>query len=324
MASAIALASLLGAAPIDRPRIIFDTDMGNDIDDALALAMLHSFTSRQEADLIGVTITKDNRWSAPFVDLVNTFYGRPQIPIGVVKSGKTPEDSPYIQVPAQRKNANGSFVYPHQLQDGNQATDAVLLLRKLLKDQPDGSVIIVQVGFSTNLARLLETDRDLIAKKVKLLSTMAGNFEKQEPEYNVKIDIAAAQKVFAHWPTPIIASGYELGRTVLYPAKSIEHDYSYRDNHPIAEAYRLYQKWPYDRPTWDLTSVLYAVRPDRDYFSLSSPGVIQVDDKGNTIFKPAPDGKHRYLIANPEQRIKMLEAMQVLASQPPDSLSRRK
>ena len=57
--------------------IIFDTDMGNDVDDALALAMLHAFQSRHEINLLAVTITKDNKWAAPYVDVVNTFYGRP-------------------------------------------------------------------------------------------------------------------------------------------------------------------------------------------------------------------------------------------------------
>ncbi|MEK7753907.1 MAG: nucleoside hydrolase, partial [Acidobacteriota bacterium] len=45
--------------------VIFDTDMGNDIDDALALAVLHALESRGEAKILGVTITKDNRWAAP-------------------------------------------------------------------------------------------------------------------------------------------------------------------------------------------------------------------------------------------------------------------
>ena len=318
--TAFLVTSILRAATPERLRCIFDTDMGNDIDDALALAMLHSFTSRQEADLIGVTLTKDNRWAAPYVDLVNTFYGRPQIPIGVVKAGKTPENSRYIQVPSQRRRSDGSLVYPHRLHDGKNAPDAVELLRTLLKNQPDGSVVIVQVGFSTNLARLLETDRDLIATKVKLLSTMAGNFQKEKPEYNVKVDIPAAKKLFAQWPSPIVVSGYEVGETILYPARSIERDFAYVPDHPVAEGYRLYQKMPYNRQTWDLTSVLYAVRPDRDYFSLSPTGTVQVDDKGSTVFKATPNGRHRYLIVNQEQRVRILEAMQELASQPPCSL----
>src|SRR6476660_4079813 len=80
-------------------RLIFDTDMGNDIDDALALAVIHALESRGEVKLLAVTITKDNPWSAPFVDLVNHFYGRGRIPIGMVKGGKTPQDAPYTKLP---------------------------------------------------------------------------------------------------------------------------------------------------------------------------------------------------------------------------------
>ena len=56
-----------------------------------------------EARLLAVTITKDNRYAAPFVDLVNTFYGRPDIPIGVVHNGKTPEDSAMLKVAPLRR-----------------------------------------------------------------------------------------------------------------------------------------------------------------------------------------------------------------------------
>ena len=73
---AIACCLCGGRAAAQSVPVIFDTDMGNDVDDALALAMLHALESRGECRLIGVTITKDNPWAAPYVDLVNTFYGR--------------------------------------------------------------------------------------------------------------------------------------------------------------------------------------------------------------------------------------------------------
>src|ERR1700686_4076865 len=85
------------AVPIVAVPIVFDTDMGNDVDDALALAMLHALQSRGECRLLGVTVTKDNPWAAVYVDLVNTFYGRGQIPVGMVKGGVTPEKSKLIQ-----------------------------------------------------------------------------------------------------------------------------------------------------------------------------------------------------------------------------------
>src|SRR3954464_13930110 len=193
--------------------IIFDTDMGNDVDDALALAMLHALESRGECRLVGVTVTKDNPWAPVFVDLVDTFYGRGQIPVGMVKGGVTPDNSKMIQAPAERRRTDGTLVYPRRLASGAEAPEAVSLLRRLLEAEKDGSVVIVQVGFSTNLARLLDTpaDVDLIQRKVKLLSVMAGNFVQPKPEFNVQKDAASARKLFEQWPTPIVASGFEIG-----------------------------------------------------------------------------------------------------------------
>lgn len=321
MKHALRILFLLSAAALVCPaqpvRIIFDTDIGNDIDDALALAVLHAFESRGEAKILAVTITKDNQYAAPYIDLVNTFYGRPGIPIGVVKNGKTPEDSPMIRIPCERKRADGTPMYPRRLNDGRTAEDAVALLRRTLQGEQDGSVTLVQVGFFTNLARLLESDRDLIARKVKLLVVMAGAFPTGIAEYNVKIDLPASQNLFRNWPTPIVASGFEIGNSILYPAVSIERDYRYVENHPIADAYRAYKKMPYDRPTWDLTAVLYAVRPDRGYFSLSPSGEISADAQGRTHFTESAGGKHRYLIVDALQRARTLEALVALASQPP-------
>lgn len=311
------------AAPV---RVIFDTDMGNDVDDALALAILHAFENRGEARLLAVTVTKDNPRVAPFIDAVNTFYGRPGIPIGVVRNGKTPEDAPMISIPLGRKRPDGTPLYPRRLTDGAQAPEAVSLLRKLLAAEPDGSVTLVQVGFFTNFARLLASPpdaasplagRDLIARKVRLLVVMAGQFPDGSPEYNVKTDVPSAKQVFDEWPTPIVASGFEIGRALLFPARSIENDFRYVENHPIADAYRCYQKMPYDRPTWDLTAALYAVRPGRDYFSLSEPGVIRADEQGRTKFEAVAGGRHRYLVLAEGQRQRTLEVLVLLASEPP-------
>jgi inosine-uridine nucleoside N-ribohydrolase len=309
---ALALCGSLPAAgqPAPPARIIFDTDLGNDIDDALALAMLHAFTSRHETQLLAVTTTKDNPLVGPAVDAIDTFYGRPEIPIGVVKDGRTPEGSPIL-------TALTAAVYPHRLRDGRQAPDAVAVLRRVLEAQPDRSVTIVQVGFSTNLARLLASAPDLAARKVRMLVAMAGDFSGGPPEYNVKTDIPAARKVFAEWPTPIVASGFEIGRQILFQASTVERAFGYVEHHPIADAYRAYMKMPYDRPSWDLTAVLYAVRPDEGYFSLSPPGLIEVDEKGATRFVIAADANRRYLIAGPEQRVRVLEALEELASEPP-------
>jgi inosine-uridine nucleoside N-ribohydrolase len=285
--------------------VIFDTDMGNDIDDALALAILHAFDARGEIRLLGVTVTKDNEWAPRFVSAVNRFYGHGSIPVGVVRGGVTRGEGAYT-----RKTIEGKFAYDQRFDD------AVPLLRRLLAAQPDHSVVIVQVGFSTNLARLLDADRPLIEQKVRRLVLMAGDFAKPRPEYNVRQDLASARKLVAGWPVEAVWSGFEIGETIKYPARSIERDFSWTAHHPVAEAYRNYMKMPYDRETWDLTAALYAVRPGDGYFDLSPPGVVDIDGQGVTKFKEQASGRHRYLKVNDLQRARIREAFEYLASQP--------
>jgi inosine-uridine nucleoside N-ribohydrolase len=231
-----------------------------------------------------------------------------------------------IQLPSERRHPDGTFVYPHRIMDGTAAPDAVALLRRTLAGQSDGRVVIVQVGFSTNLARLLDTKADavspqdgrtLVTRKVRLLSVMAGNFASGQSEFNLAQDVSSAVKIFHEWPTPIVVSGFEIGLAMPFPASRIEHDFAYARDHPVADAYRSYMKMPYDRPTWDLTAVLYAVRPDDGYFSLSPPGTITVSPDGGSHFDVSAGGNHRYLVLTNEQRARTLEAMILLASQPP-------
>ena len=330
-------ASILGTSRAEEKKapvpLIFDTDIGNDVDDVLALGMIHAFQSRGDCRLLAVTITKDHPLAAAFTDAVNTFYGRGQVPIGVCRSGVTNDEGKFNGL-AEVKD-NGRLRYPHDLISGVTAPDAVSVLRRALATSPDGSVVVAQVGFSTNLAMLLDSPADaispltgsqLVERKVRLLSVMAGAFQQikgqdgkpyDHKEYNIIKDIPSAQKIATRWPTEIIYSGYEIGIAVPYPADSILTDFGYVEHHPLAEAYTLYNPPPHNRPTWDLTSVLIGVRPDRGYFDLSPPGTVAVAEDGLTTFKATTDGKHRYLVLRPEQRLRVVEAMVQLSSQPP-------
>jgi len=299
------MAAALGAR--EPQRVIFDTDIGNDIDDALALAMLHAMESRGEVRLLAVTITKDNPWAPRAASAIDTFYCRGSIPIGTVRNGVTRDDGTYNRVIADR--------HPH----AEKFEEAVPLLRRTLETQPDASVVIVQVGFSTNLAALLgeRGGRELAARKVKQLVVMAGHFtDPAYREYNVKEDVAAAKKLFEEWPTEIVASGFEIGLHIKYPARSIENDFAWTTRHPVVDGYRAYMKMPYDRETWDLTAVLYAVRPSRGYFGLSSPGTVRVQPRGETTFEPSAQGLHRFLTVDDVQRARILEVFLALAAEP--------
>jgi inosine-uridine nucleoside N-ribohydrolase len=288
--------------------VIFDTDMGNDIDDALALAMLHALTDRGECELIGVTLTNANPAAVPYIRMVNRFYGRPDLPVGAAtKTLKDGAQDGYMSAALRLMSAESS----------STAEPAPAVLRRLLANARE-KVVIVQTGFSTNLAALLDSPEGaaLAKEKVALLVVMAGNFADGAPEYNVKIDVAAAKTVFERWPTPMVFSGFEIGRELLYPATSIEHDFTYTTPHPIAESYRAYQKMPYNRPTWDLTAALQAVRPEHAYFDLSDPGTVQVEPTGVTHFT-AGSGDRRYLRLDPSKRTEILEVLALLASEPP-------
>lgn len=308
--------------------LIFDTDIGNDCDDVLAMGVIHSLQSRGLCELLAVTITKDHDQCAAFVDAINTFYGRGEIPIGVCRSGITPQQSRFTGLVTSRDGDQDR--YPHDLKSGKDAPEAVMVLRRVLAGQADGSVVIVQVGFSTNLANLLKSPpddvcpmsgRELVAKKVRLLSVMAGAFAlvngQSHYEYNVVEDIPSARALAEEWPSTIVYSGFEIGLAAPYPATSIEQDYNYVPHHPLKESYVLYEPPPHNRPTWDLTSVLYAVFPDRGYFGLSGPGTVIVDDKGLTTFTPADSGLRRFLTLTPEQQVRVTEALVQLASEPP-------
>ncbi len=325
--TSLALATTLAAEPV---KLIFDTDMGNDIDDAQALAMIHALENRGLVELLAVTSTKDHPLSAAYTDAVNTFYGRPDIPIGAVRDGAMRDEGKYAGV-ATRKDDKGNLIYPHDLTSGADAPEAVSLLRKTLAAQPDGSVSIAQVGFFTNLVRLIDspaddasplTGKELIEKKVKELVIMAGAFDKggqyeKHREYNVIKDIPSAQELAKKWPGKVIWSGFEIGMALRYPARSIQQDYNYTPRHIIKEGYEAYCGLNGQNPTWDLTCPLLIVHPDRGYFDLSEPGDVTVENDGLTVFKPNPQGKHRYMKMNEVQTARVLEAFVQLCPEPP-------
>src|SRR5690349_14556009 len=170
--------------------VIFDTDIGPDIDDVGAMAMLHAFADNGEARILGVMSCNPNQWTAPAIDVLNTYFGRGDLPIGAPKNGGVIIGNWYDW--AEKLVPT----YPHNLDSTSYAMDAVAAYRKLLAAQPDSSVTIVTVGFLTNLKNLLASPKDefsnltgkqLVAKKVKQLVSMAGKFP-QGKEFNLEQD----------------------------------------------------------------------------------------------------------------------------------------
>lgn len=298
--------------------VILETDIGNDVDDALALGLAYNYVDAGKMNLLAITINKEGSAPGEFVDIMNTFYGHPEIPIGVIRNGAYCEDDAvnYAKAVVDMKNEDGTPAFARSITDYDSLDDAPTLYRKILPTQEDNSVVIVSVGFSTNLIKLLETQadeysplsgRELVKQKVKLLVTMAGNFENAEfHEYNVMKDVPAAKVIFETWPTPVVTSPFELGIQTCYPASSIEKDFDWAELNPIVEAYKSYLHMPYDRPMWDPTALMYAVEGEK-WFTMSPNGQISITDEGSTLFTATTDGDRKYMMVDTLQAKAIIE-----------------
>ncbi|HEY7509348.1 MAG TPA: nucleoside hydrolase, partial [Vicinamibacteria bacterium] len=250
-AAALLLAALAAARawsaarePVD---LIFDTDMALDVDDVGALALLHALADGGECRILAVGISETARhengvWAAAAVDAINTYFGRPAIPIGVFRGRYQPTED----VGRYAQKTAGAF--PHD-QGGRDAPEAWKLYRQVLAGRPDGSVTMLSVGFLTNLDALLRSAPDevspldgveLVGRKVKQWVCMGGRFPEStgNGEFNLATYPEATAYVLAHWPTPSVFSGFEIGAAVKTGARLIrEHPPA---TSPVSRAYLEY------------------------------------------------------------------------------------
>ena len=310
--------------------IIYDSDLGNRIDDVLALATLYGLDGKNECRVVSITISKPSLKAAALGEAIGRFYsgavnggfgavGR-NLPIGLATEGARPEVTPLMEAVVDSKNAEGKPKYDHGVHTLNDTAEPQAVIRNAFTSQYDQNCIVVLAGPATNLVRVLGLpgSKSLIERKVRTLVMMGGDFSGSgTPEANIKADIAGARKLFAEWPGEILVSGYEVGAALRYPAASIEKDFGWSTAHPVVDAYRAAETMPYDAGTWDVTAVLQAVRAKENYFKLSGPGVVQVDNEGRTKFMPSAGGKHRYLSVDPAQKDRVIQAYIELATAKP-------
>ena len=302
--------------------IIFDCDMGNRIDDVLALALLYGLDGRNEARVVSVSLTKSNLKAAALADAMIRFYTlgfSRTLPVGMADDGKMPEDTKILTATLARMNAEGKPAFPHGMNSVNDTAECSALIRNALTAQHDGNAIVVLGGPATNLAKALDLPgvKDLITRKVRYLVMSAGQFPAGDADFNIATDVAAAKKVLSEWPGQIIACGNEVGEALLYPGSSIEKDYAWAPVHPVVEAYKAAGSMPYDAPSLDMAAMLYAGRPNEAYFRLSEPGLIKIRDDAGTEFTPSANGKHRHLIIDAAQKDRIVKAYVELAGAKP-------
>lgn len=299
--------------------VIFDTDLGNDIDDVMALNMLINYQKSHKVQLLGITISKSNPYTVEYIDGFCRFNHLENIPIGYAYNGVNPDAGKYLKQTLDTI-IDGKKILMPKLSIKDNLLEGYKLQRKLLAAQQDKSVIMIAVGPETNIANLLNSKSDefsplsgveLVKQKVKLLSVMGGLYDDSYnfSEWNIVQDLVASQTVFSKWPTPIVASGYEIGNKLLYPHQSILNDFKDGYKNPMCVSYKIYEKMPYDRQTWDLTSVLYAIEPALNLFDLSEKGKITISQTGKSEFNRDENGNHQYLKIDKNQYSDIVKAL---------------
>lgn len=304
--------------------VIYDSSFGESIDTVLALALLHGFEGKNQSRTVALSISKPNLKAAQVCDVIEKFYASATtglaamffqgLPIGLATDGKLSEDTPILTGTLDKKNE-----YSPRIQKLNDTAIPEVLMRNALTAQHDGNAVMVMAGPASNVAKVLalKDASSLIASKVKLLVMVGGDLENGKPDVNFSSNPAAMKRVLAEWPTPIVVVGREAGNQLLFPAASIEKDFAYAPNHPVAQAYRAARAMPYDAPTWSLIAALYAIRPGDGYFRLSDTGTLSITDDGKPQFQPSANGKHRYLLVDPAQKERVIKMFTEMASAKP-------
>jgi inosine-uridine nucleoside N-ribohydrolase len=300
--------SKAGTEPRTPVKIIFDTDISGDYDDVGATATLLSLSNKGEAEILAMGVSAGGyaaKWGGRCLDAVNTYYGQPDIPLGVVKNiGST--SSAYLKEIAEN--------WPNDLKP-EDIWDASTLYRKVLSEQPDTSVVIVSVGYMTNIKDLLQSKPDkysdldgiaLVKKKAKKWVCMGGEFPEGN-ESNFWSEPEATKYAVEHWPRPVLFCGVAIGTDVATGSKLVRCSYK----NPIRRVYEIGGGYVgRTHPSWDQTAVLAAVRNPLQYWDIETQGYCTIisDDAGNE-WKMSPDKNHSYLINKPDSKLKVTEVI---------------
>jgi inosine-uridine nucleoside N-ribohydrolase len=282
--AASAMFSLCAAAPLSlaaqsatptssRSKIIIDTDIGDDVDDAFALGLA---LNSPEVEIVGITTAwGDTKLRARLVDRLLTETGHTVIP--VAEGIPTQTKSPFTQAGWAEA---GPPSKPHPA--------AVDFLLEKIRQSP-GELTLVGIGPLTNVGAAIERDRATF-KKLKRIVIMGGSIRKHyddlgyapdrgpEPEYNIYCDVAAAQKLFTSgvplYVMPLDSTQLKLDET--------KRALLFRQSTPLTGALTLlYHQWGQQTPTlFDAMAAAYVIEPK---LCPTQPLHIVVDQKGTTL-----------------------------------------
>ena len=257
--------------------VIIDTDIGDDIDDAFALALA---LKSPELKILGVTTTfGDTEMRARLLDRYLTAVGRSDIPVAAGPYTKTDNlmtQKTYALRAPERKHADG----------------AAFLLRQI-RLHP-GQITLIGIGPLFTVQAAIERDPTMF-RKLKRVVIMGGSVYRgygldaqgkpkpPEPEWNIDRDPAGAKALLSAG-VPVFMMPLD---STQVPLDGERRQSVFAHGSPLTDQLTLlYHQWmagtPLHSPTptlFDPVAVTYTFRPD---LCPTKPMHIDVDDKGLT------------------------------------------
>jgi len=257
-------------------KVVLDTDIGTDIDDAWALAYA---VKSPVFELMGVTVADaDTEQRARLAAKLLHRLGRSAVPVAIGRrTARVPPDRIDYQ-----------FTWAEDFQNYKPAAaPAADFLAGLIRGNP-GEITLIAVGPLQNLGDLVRQHPDVVplVKRVVLMSGSIGaNYygPAAVAEWNVKLAIREAQAVYsARWPVSIVP----LDSTSYVRLEDRERAALAKANTPLTTALeallRLWTELPSSRMTLhDQMAIAEAQHPGR-FFRTCEPLPLRVDDQGFT------------------------------------------
>jgi purine nucleosidase len=262
-------------------KLILDTDIGGDIDDAICLAYL---LMQPECDLLGITtVTGEPEKRAALASVLCEVAGK-EIPIypGL--------DQPILGEQRQRvaEQAVALPRWPHR--SLFPRGEAVEFLRRTIRAHP-GEITLLTIGPLTNVGLLFALDRE-IPHLLKEVVMMGGVYLRWEPglEWNVSLDTVAASIVFGS-PVPVRAIGLDVTLQVNMPADEVRRRFTAPILRPVLD---FAEVWFEEQPAITFHDPLAgaaifdpAPAGSEDAICRFEPGLVTVDlatEPGRTVF----------------------------------------
>ncbi len=288
--------------------IILDTDLGGDIDDLGALAVLHALRKHGYCELLAVMSVTGQGPAISAIQYVNRYFGCPDIPVGRRRE-------PLI-VRNTYADAVTAADLTHIAPDPSESPSAVQLYRRLLSKAQPGSITIATIGPLFFIDELLRSGPDdisprtgieLISHAVKRLVMMGGHYpastHRGETNFVAWQQQGVTQRVMHDMPRPVevvtfevgdIGSGFATGKRIieLPPNHPVRIGYEYFFQHPPQWAHREPSAID-DWSIWDQITVLQAVMPGSPWLSVdwSMRCEVEVDGSNRWTHAQQPHGR---------------------------------